>query len=83
MIGGVITVVAVLVTRIPETFGRAAGPVLPPEVTLPHGMRAGAVTWGQGWTGVVATAADGTGRILIFAPDGRLQQDVPILVPAR
>jgi len=81
MIGGVITVVAVLVTRIPETFGRAAGPALPETLVLPEGVTAGAVTFGNGWIAVVGRAADGAERILIYAPDGKLRQEVP-LIPA-
>ena len=78
MIVGVITIVAVLVTRIPQTFGRA-GTILPPSLTLPEGLTAGAVTLGWTWTAVVATDAAGAEQILIFGPDGRLRQQVPIL----
>ncbi|MGQ0564284.1 MAG: DUF6476 family protein [Gemmobacter sp.] len=79
MIGGVITVVAVLVTRIPDTFGQVAPPALPAALTLPPGVTAGAVTFGAGWIAVVGQGADGAERILIYAPDGRLRQDVPLL----
>jgi hypothetical protein len=78
MIGGVITVVAVLVTRIPDTFGRAGTPALPETITLPPGVTAGAVTFGAGWIAVVGSA-DGSDRILIYAPDGRLLQEMPLL----
>ena len=81
MIGGVITVVAVLVTRIPDTFARSAGPALPATITLPQGVTAGAVTFGTGWIAVVAQAADGAERILVYAPDGTLRQEVA-LTPA-
>ena len=61
MIGGVITVVAVLVTRIPDTFGGMVGPVLPDAITLPQGVTAQAVTFGTGWVAVVG-AGDGAER---------------------
>ncbi len=77
MIVGVITIVAVLVTRIPQTFGRMT-PNLPPALTLPAGLTAGAVTIGRDWTAVVATDAAGAERILIFGIDGTLRQQVPI-----
>ena len=81
LIGGVITVVAVLVTRIPDTSGRAALPALPETLVLPAGVTAGAVTFGTGWIAVVGRGGDGAERILIYAPDGKLRQDVP-LTPA-
>ena len=77
MILGVITVVAVLVTRIPQTFGRMT-PILPSSLTLPEGLTAGAVTLGQTWTAVVARDAAGAEQILIFGADGTLRQQVPI-----
>lgn len=79
MIGGVITIVAVLVTRIPQTFGQAAAPTLPETMALPDGLTPGAVTFGAGFVAVVATDASGAARILVFAPDGRLRQDVALL----
>lgn len=81
MIGGVITVVGVLVTRIPDTFARSAGPVLPASITLPQGVSAGAVTFGTGWIAVVGRTGDGAERILVYATDGTLRQEVP-LTPA-
>lgn len=76
MIGGVITIVAVIVTRMPMALSTT--PDLPSEITLPAGLTAGAVTFGKGFIAVVASGEDGE-RILIFAPDGRLQQEVPVL----
>ena len=73
MIGGVITVVGLLVTRMPQAFS-AAGPRLPEGFALPQGTEARAVTFGEGWIAVV-TSDD---RILIFAKDGRLRQEVAI-----
>jgi Flp pilus assembly protein protease CpaA len=73
MIVGVITVVAVLVTRMPQAFS-APAPSLPDGVTLPEGSEARAVTFGTGWIAVVTT----DDRILIFGRDGQLRQDVAI-----
>lgn len=72
MIGGVITVVGLIVTRLPQAF--SAGPELPADLTLPDGARAQAVTFGTGWTAVV-TSDD---RILIFGRDGDLRQEVKL-----
>jgi hypothetical protein len=73
MIGGVITVVGLLVTRMPQAF-QAPAPSLPEGFTLPAGTEAEAVTFGKGWIAVVTT----DDRILIFGGDGRLRQDVAI-----
>ncbi|MFN6924941.1 MAG: DUF6476 family protein [Tabrizicola sp.] len=71
MIGGVITVVALLVTRMPQAFS-AVGPHLPEGIVLPEGAEAQAVTFGEGWIAVVTADQ----RILIFGQDGRLKQEV-------
>jgi hypothetical protein len=77
MIIGVITVVAVLVTRMPQSFSSpSTGPGLPASITLPQGASAQAVTFGAGWVAVVTT----DNRILIFSTDGTLRQEVPLLV---
>jgi hypothetical protein len=74
MIGGVITVVAVIVTRMPQAMQRL--PKMPDAITLPDGTRATAFTQGLDWYAVV-TADD---RILIFDRDsGALRQTVDIL----
>ena len=73
MIGGVITVVAVLVTRMPKAF-IAPAPNLPDGVALPAGISAEAVTFGKGWIAVVTK----DNRILIFGRDGTLRQEVAI-----
>tara|TARA_R110002096_G_scaffold86319_9_gene198730 strand:- start:1481 stop:1810 length:330 start_codon:yes stop_codon:yes gene_type:complete len=75
MIVGVITVVAVLVTRMQQGFDRA--PTLPATLSLPEGSKPRAVTMGKGWIAVV-TDQD---RILIFNQDGSLRQEV-ILTPS-
>ena len=72
MIVGVITVVGLLVTRMPD--GRALAPALPPNLALPEGAKAQAVTMGTGWIGVVTT----DNRILIFTPDGAMRQELQI-----
>lgn len=75
MIAGVITVVAVLVTRMPQAF-QARAPQLPDQITLPAGTTARAVTFGTGWIAVV-TEAD---HILILDARGRIVQDIAITV---
>ncbi|MFE3835534.1 DUF6476 family protein [Pseudogemmobacter sonorensis] len=73
MIGGVIAVVALLVTRLPPSR-HAPPPALPDGIRLPEGETAGAVTFGTGWI-LVVTESD---RILIFDTDGRLRQDTTL-----
>lgn len=73
MIVGVITVVSVIVTRMPQAM--RASPVLPGTIALPAGTKAQAVTMGTGWIGVVTD----DNRILIFNPDGGLRQQVQLL----
>ena len=75
MIIGVITVVTLLVTRMPTAFS-APGPVLPADFALPAGVKAEAVTFGQGWVAVVTT----DDRILIFGRDGELRQVVDLAI---
>ena len=72
MIGGVITVVAVIVTRMPQAAAR--GPLLPAALTLPAGTKAAAVTAGTGWFAVVTT----DDRILVFGRNGDLRQEIRI-----
>lgn len=70
MIGGVITITGLLVTRMPD-----AGEVLtkiPSEIALPAGVEPAALTMGKGWVGVVAE----DGRMFIFNPDGSLRQEI-------
>jgi hypothetical protein len=70
MIVGVITIVALLVTR----MSPSALP-LPDTITLPDGAKAQAVTAGDGWYGVVTT----DNRILIFNRlTGTLMQELAI-----
>jgi Flp pilus assembly protein protease CpaA len=73
MIGGVITVVALLVTRMPQSFA-ATDLTLPEAIALPEGAKAQAVTFGEGWIALVTT----DDRILVFLPDGTLNQEIRI-----
>lgn len=73
MIGAVITVVWLLVTRMPASFA-APAPTLPEAVALPAGRKAAAVTFGQGWIAVVTT----DDHILIFGADGTLRQEIAL-----
>ncbi len=73
MIGGVITIVALLVTRMPAPGpATPAALVLPDQIALPGGERAIAVTKGEGWFAIVTD----DNRILIYNPDGSLRQDL-------
>jgi hypothetical protein len=73
MIGGVITVVALIVTRMPQAF-TAPAPALPDGFALPAGAKAAAVTFGTGWIAIVTQDE----RILIFSEDGLLRQEVNV-----
>ena len=73
MIIGVITVVALLVTRMPGAM-RAIVP-LPDQITLSDGEKALAFTQADTWYAVVTT----DNRILIFSRStGKLVQDIAI-----
>ncbi len=76
MIGGIITVLSVVVTRMPDLS--TAAPALPAAIALPDGTTAAAVTIGKGWIAVV-TEDD---RILIFNADGSLRQEIRISAKA-
>jgi len=72
MIVGVITVVGLLVTRMPD--GNAPRPMVPADLAMPAGTKAAAVTFGSGWTAVVTT----DNRILVFDAAGALTQEVTV-----
>jgi hypothetical protein len=72
MIGGVITVVWLLVTRMPAVTTPL--PRLPQDLVLPAGETASAVTFGPGWSAVVTRS----GRILIYGADGTLRQEIDV-----
>ncbi|UWQ17860.1 DUF6476 family protein [Jannaschia sp. M317] len=69
MIVGLLTVVTLLVTRL-----RAPAPVAAEALALPDGIQVHAVT--QTPTRWLVTTTDD--RLLIFAPDGTLQREVPL-----
>ena len=72
MVLGLITLIVLLVIRLP---GTQAIPVLPEGVSLPQGATAEAVTFGQGWIAVVT----GGNQILIYdAASGTLRQTANI-----
>lgn len=74
LIFGVITVVAVVVTRFPK----AATPPLPESLALPEGASALSVTQGSDWIGI--TTSDD--RILIYdRASGSLRQTVTLTRP--
>jgi len=73
MIIGVITVVALLVTRMPGAVRQSLP--LPDQITLPDGTSAQAFTQADAWYAVVTT----DNRILIFSrKTGVLQQEIKI-----
>ena len=73
MIVGLITIVGLLVIRIPNLT--PARPILPDGIVLPAGTVAEAVTFGRGWYAVVTEAQE----ILIFdAETKELRQRVAI-----
>ena len=74
MIGGLVVVISLLVIRL-----SADGPSLPADLTLPAGVTAQAVTFGQGWVAVVTT----DNRILILDPEtSALRREIAITPPA-
>lgn len=70
MILGVLAIVVLLVIRL----NAVPGPALPAPVRLPEGVRATAVTAGEGWYAVVTD----DGRILIYGTEGALRQEVEV-----
>ncbi len=72
MIGGVITVVGLLVTRMPQAFGGL--PEVPESLEMPEGAKARAVTFANDMIAVVTE----DGRILIFTAEGRLRQEIAL-----
>lgn len=69
MIAGLITIVVLLVTRLP-----GAAITVPDRLQVPAGAEVLAVTQAPGlW---LATTADG--RLLLFAPDGTFRRAVPL-----
>jgi hypothetical protein len=76
MILGLLTIVALFVIKF---MGPVAAPLkLPPEITLPTGQTAKAITQGTSWIGVVTTDTSGVERIHILNLDGTPRQVVNI-----
>ncbi|WP_055082450.1 DUF6476 family protein [Jannaschia donghaensis] len=69
MIVGLITVVVLLVTRLP-----GAAVTLPDRLQVPNGTSIVAVTQAPSYW--IATTTDD--RVLIFAPDGTFRRDIPL-----
>ncbi|MBE3639844.1 DUF6476 family protein [Mangrovicoccus algicola] len=74
MILGVITIAGLLVMRLSRDRQQIA---LPAELALPKGAEAAAITAGPGWYAVVTRDS----RILIYAPDGTLRQELEVSLP--
>ncbi|WP_415183543.1 DUF6476 family protein [Phaeovulum sp.] len=70
MIAGLLTIIALLVIRLPS--GDAVIPQLPAHIVLPEGETVSALTFAKGYS-VVVTAS---GKILIYGADGALRQSV-------
>ena len=77
MIVGVITILFLLVTRMPRP-GLGLPPTIPQSLEMPAKTEAEAVTLGRDWVAVVTK----DGRILIFGLDGKLWQEVKVTRPA-
>jgi hypothetical protein len=70
MIAGVITIVGLLVTRMPD----GAAPVLPENLSLPDGAEAEAVTVARDMVLVVTQ----DGRVLVFGRDGQFRREIQL-----
>lgn len=76
MIAGLVTIIVLIVIRVPNVVRTVADPIpLPEAITLPEGDRAEALTMGRDWYAVV-TQGD---EILIFDRDtGALRQRIAV-----
>ncbi len=74
LIAGLITVIWLLVTRVPQIAGT---PSVPPAIRLPEGVVPQAVTLGRNWTAIVTDDS----RIMIFDKAGALAQTVEVTLP--
>jgi hypothetical protein len=81
LIVGVIAIVALLVIRLSALSSPPPG--LPPEVALPAGESARAVTLGDGWLAVVTVDAEGRERIRVLDGATGAERGVAEIVPAR
>ncbi len=73
MILGLITIIFLFVTRLPDAS--IPRPALPDGITLPEGSKAEAVTIGRGWIAVVTEADE---ILILDATTGELRQRVQI-----
>ena len=69
MIAGLITIVVLLVTRLPGAAVR-----VPEALDMPEGATANAVTQAPGFW--LVTTRDG--RVLVFEPDGSFQREIAV-----
>ena len=76
MIAGLVTIIVLIVIRVPNVIRTVDDPVpLPATITLPDGTVADSFTQGDDWYAVIST----TGEILIFnRDDGSLRQSLQI-----
>jgi len=76
MIAGLVTIIVLIVIRVPNVIRTVDDPVpLPATITLPDGTVADSFTQGGDWYAVIST----TGEILIFnRDDGSLRQSLQI-----
>jgi hypothetical protein len=79
LILGVITIVGLLVIRLGSL---GAPPPLPPELTLPPGESARAVTLGEGWVAVVTVDRAGRERIRVLDRATGAERAVTEIAPA-
>jgi hypothetical protein len=80
LIAGVIAIVGLLVIRLSAL---PSVPSLPPEIDLPAGESARAVTFGEGWLAVVTVDAAGRERIRILDPASGAERAVSEIGPHR
>ena len=80
LIVGVITIVALLVIRLSAL---SRGPELPPEIALPAGENARAVTLGEGWIAVVSVDPEGRERIRVLDALTGAERAVTEIAPQR
>lgn len=78
LIVGVIVIAATLVIRLGLS---PASPALPPDVALPAGERARAVTMGLGWVAVVTVDGQGVERIRVLDVDTGAERAVTEIRP--
>lgn len=82
LIVGVITITALLVIRL-SALAPPAPPMLPPEISLPPGESARAITLGVGWIAVVTVDAAGTERVRILDAATGAERGLAEIAPAR